>query len=218
MPKKYRGPYTRTIVAVLIVIGATAPLRAQSTTADDMAYAEARGNGPEFIPDSIRRRIAGTPQTMEAFAGLLRGTTRTSVPWDSAVVLWWLAESNDKRYVPLFLAGSNVAKRRSDQFDAAVYGLTRHADVPAAAARLRAIAEQDDAVRRMTVIGFLARANTVPARGVLQELHDKRFDGTYGPAVERLLRAPPASNANPRWCGKGEKFGPDNMGVHRCHP
>jgi hypothetical protein len=99
--------------------------------------------------------------------GLLDGTVRSSINWDSSVVVWWLAESGNAEYLPVFLEGSRVPDTTA-MFVSAVYGLVRVASSPAAFQRIEEILRRGSDNARRNTVGLLAGVNHADARRSLR--------------------------------------------------
>ena len=103
-------------------------------------------------PAGVRDAIARDPEILKRFEDILNG--QFSAPYsDTSLVLRFLAESGDPRFVDHFLRYARLEGPRPHLaiFGAAVYGLSRHADTSGAArARLNAALNTEE-VRHQTV-------------------------------------------------------------------
>lgn len=186
---------TLLLLVTLLALGVASPVMAQGPIPREeaLSYTAHYWDGPGSISSETRQRVLADPATIELYAQLITG----QVPWprgsDTATVLFWLGESGDRRFVPIFLrfARPPQHRRQANMFVTAVAGLARNADVPAAANRLRSLLvdpnEQDVAFQ---VAGVLATINDEPARRVLAELPVTELPVPVRQVVSQTLASP----------------------------
>lgn len=114
-----------------------------------------------------RLRIAADRHALAVLSRLLAGRVRTTVKWDSAVVIWWLAESGDAAYLPVFLEGSRASDTTA-VFSSAVYGLVRSASAAEASQRIEELLRNGSDDTRRNTIALLAAINDADSRRLLR--------------------------------------------------
>ncbi len=141
----------------------------------DLYLAKVQEHGLSSFSAELRTRLAADTVVMNYYAGLLEGKNPVGVPWDTSVVLWWLAESDDPRYLPVFLPFTRPETEAGATNMVAIYGLARHAEHPDARARLQALARtHPDPITRAQMPFLLMDVDGTAARDLLRatEFHD----------------------------------------------
>ena len=141
----------------------------------DLYAAQVAQHGVRSYSAEFRTRLAADTVVMNYYAGLLEGKNPVGVPWDTSVVIWWLAESDDPRYLPVFLRFTRPEAEGRAGNVAAIYGLVRHAENPDVGARLQHLARaHPDRVTRLEVAQRLMDVDGTASRDVLRtmEFHD----------------------------------------------
>lgn len=204
-------------LAALLSVGSARGAAAQAVDEDGLRYASNPIEGVAVFSPEVRARVAGDARLMQAYADLLEGRRTSPFPWDTNTVVWWLAESGDPRWLPVFLRFARADEPDLDRFAKAAYGLARHAANPAARERLAALSGAPHRLQRFFVSTVLGHVNDEPARGVLRQMND----GTLGPRARdqrtRVLRGRGRAQGRGSWpCHEDETFQADGAGVHRC--
>lgn len=184
------------LCGLFVPLMVTSTLRAQGALPleEALAYTRYYWHGPASISDAERHRVLSDPGTIEFFGRLIDGTVAWPRGSDTATVLFWLVESGDRRFVPTFLrfARPPQARHQGNMFITSVAGLARHADVPQAAARLRAlIVDPNERDVAFQVASVLATFNDEPARLVLSELSLAQLSESVRSVVTRALATSP---------------------------
>jgi nitroreductase len=185
---------------------------AQDARADWRAYAAMPLHGWGDLTPEVRQAIRSDCAAIDSLAALLAGSL-TVEAWDSAMVVWWLAESGRAEFLPVFLEHSRVPAL--PMLEAAAYGLARLADRDSAARRLRQVAVEAPPHARLVVLLVLAHVNSPAARQVLRSLDLSGFGPLAGPLVDAVLAAP-ATEAGYYPCPRGSRFRRDDDGAFRC--
>ena len=184
-------------------------------------YATMSHHGVGTMSGVVRQRLASSKAAVNAYAAMLEGR-RNDVPWDAYTALWWLAESGESRFVPLFLRRSSARTPReaADVYTVAVYGLARNAaEVPEASVRLREILQRGTVEERAVAGLVLAHVNDDAAQGLLRSVASDAFGPTVGPRVALVLSGPPLARGRGRWpCGLDEQLGRGAGGAYQCVP
>jgi hypothetical protein len=204
MDKDFCRTYMLSAICVVLLFNSSPLVSQQPTWQDRVLRAAALWqHGVSSIPDDLRSRIANDSAATDLYADLLEGKRTSPWEWHGATILWWLAESSNPKYVPLFLKFSrgNVT---DGEFGMAVYGLARHAANGQARARLREIAqastprgtlpprEQRDHVANMLLV-----VNNEAARSALREMDVERLSPAMAARVRRVLAASPRPGRMP---------------------
>lgn len=204
-------------LAALFSLGGVRGAAAQAVNDDGLRYAANPVEGVTSFPAEIRARVAGDPRLMQAYADLLEGRRTSPFPWDTNTVVWWLAESGDPRWLPVFLRIARTDEPNLDLFAKAAYGLARHAANPAARERLVALSGTTDRMQRFFVSTVLGHVNDEPARGVLRQMDDRVMGPQARDQRTRVLRGRGRAQGRGSWpCPEDETFQADGAGVFRC--
>ena len=146
-----------------------------------------------------RIRVSADRNALAVLSGLLHGRVRTALQWDSAVVIWWLAESGDAKYLPVFLDGSRAADTTA-VFNSAVYGLARSASAPESTHRIEEIIRRGSENSRRNTIALLAALNDADSRRLLRRsLSWDALDPYMVDMAKRALARAEAPRETARW-------------------
>jgi len=203
------------------------PAAARAAAQDEPPYsliahhATMSQHGVGKMSGEVRQWLASSKTAVDVYAALLE-RRRNDVTWDAYTVLWWLAESGESRFVPMFLSRSSARTPReaSDVYAVAVYGLARNAaEVPEAFARLREILLRGSIEERAVAGNALAYVNDDTAQGLLRSAASDAFGPIAGPRVALVLSGPPLARGRGRWpCGLDEQLGRGAGGAYQCVP
>lgn len=185
-------------VLLFLVAGSPVALAQDFAPSTVLQFARLPRHGFQSFSSADRLRIAKDAPTLAFFAGLLKGTERTAAAWDSAAVIWWLAESGDAQYVPIFLEGS----RRPDTsavFTVAAYGLVRSSGVPAASRRIEELMRRGTDRARANTVALLTVVNDTSARRLLRGALSLGLDAALAERADRALRRRENSRERARW-------------------
>lgn len=156
-------------------------------------------DGCQPPPTAVRDAIARDPEILKPFEDIRNG--QFSAPYsDTSLVLRFLAESGDPRFLHHFLRYARVEEPRPHLaiFGAAVYGLSRHADTSGAARAGLSAALDTEEVRHRTVEVLMC----VRTRTALDLLRSRSF-AMYLPEFQarfrRLLAQEPLMPGVGRW-------------------
>jgi hypothetical protein len=157
---------------------------------------------------------------MRLFAAQLepagRADTVQVMPYN---VVWWLAESADPRYAPVFLKVAADTTELARWFrEIGFYGLARLAASDSIArTALRAMAS-DSSVNRHGFVRSLAFVNDTAVREILRRI-PIRGEGRLSHDLQRLLRAPGLPVGRGHWpCSGDEVYGRTAQGGFGCIP
>ena len=190
--------YRRAMLVMLIAMpNATLAIAQSSVDPDLIAYARPPVHGFGAYSQVERERISQDPRAMQFFAALLEGRVPGAVGWDSAVVIWWLAENGSSSFLPVFLKASRAS--RPATVVSGVYGLVRLASMPEAARRLREIVRTGSEGMRQNTVALLAAVNDASARSVLNESMSLGLSASERALAFEALRRPARNRATARW-------------------
>lgn len=167
------------------------------------------------VPVEIRDRISNDTAVVQLYADLLEGRAVSSMGWDTATVIWWLAESGNPKYMPIFLRFAQPNQPLAE-YQMASYGLARRANLPAAQQRIRELTLGADPFHRSLMALILMHVNDDAARAILRQI---AADGmpSFPSERERLLATPPLTSGEGRWpCPDGQELRKVPDGVFRC--
>ena len=192
----------RTSIGAMVCVLAVRPAAwtQRLSEADIIAFARPpipHGFSTHSAADRIR--VAGDRNALAILRGLLDGRVRTAVQWDSAVVLWWLAESGDAKYLPVFLKGSRAADTTA-VFISAVYGLARSASSPESSRRIEEVIQRGSENARRNTIALLAAVTDADSRRLLRgSLSWGRLEPAMADMATRALARAEAPRETARW-------------------
>ena len=172
------------------------------------------------IPTGVSAMILADSNALRKFEAFLNGRAATGVRADTGTVIWWLAETRDPRYLPIFLRYSSLGGRGGPEaYLSAVTGLAVHADVPAAHARLLALtSDTSPPEHRRRAVEVLLGVNEPQTRAILAEIGAEFAGDGLREHARRVLAAPAARKGLGREsCFMGEVYGPDDTGAYTCH-
>ena len=182
------------------------------------AYATQQYHGFGSIPERERLAIASDVRVMRRYAEWLRGRRTAPLRWDTATVLWWLAESDDPSYVPLFVRFS--ADTLFHVQNVALYGLARHAAIPAVRKRLLGIvAKPHSRDQRTNLVVSLMQVGDAGARSVLARVSASDLPPKVASELEWVRSQPVPKGHKGRWPCPGDRVlrKVANVG-YRCQP
>src|SRR5690349_9036112 len=97
---------SRTFSAAVIglaMLPACAHSQTHLSVDEALIYIRTPAEGIPTISTVDRSRVLSDPRTIQFYADLVLGRRTVAASWNRHVALWWLAESGDARYVPVFL-------------------------------------------------------------------------------------------------------------------
>jgi hypothetical protein len=208
----------RYLCTVLLLLGA--PLHAmvaqQRVTKEVALSFLAPIHGVSSFSPVMRDRIASDSAIIRLYADILEGREPEPDYWYPSVALWWLAESRDPQYVPLFVRFTE-SESASEEFSAAAYGLAQHANLAVAAQRLRELAATASRAQKVEIAVALMYVNSNATRAILQLMDPLQLPEW---AVERrsnVLLAPALPDGVGRGpCLRGQQFERGDSGAYRC--
>jgi hypothetical protein len=172
-----------------------------------------------MIPSTVRQRVLADPNAIDLYAQLLHGRHESGRHWDTTVVLWWLAESGQPTYAPLFSQYADSTRHRLGIVQMALYGLARTASVDASASRLRVFSRSDRPIVQQMTIAALMTVNDTITRALLREVPTDRIPATQHALVVRALATPALSHGEGHlFCPPTEAHAVANDGRFRCTP
>jgi hypothetical protein len=183
--------------------------------AEALHYVGRLTDGIDGIDAERRARVRSSPEAISLYAKLLSGERHVSGYVDTAAALWWLAESDDPAFIPLFLryAGDDMSEFHRAM---AVYGLARHSSRDDVRLRLTVLGQSDSRRTRGQVTRALVHVNDEHARRILR---DVSLDG-MGPRMTQLVRrvlAAPARRDKGRFpCPPRQILAPGRDGAFEC--
>jgi hypothetical protein len=180
------------------------------------AFATQQYHGVGAIPVRVRLAVASDTQVIRRYAEWLVGRRAAPLPWDTATVLWWLAESDDSSYVPLFV---NFSKDSNDQVQLmALYGLARHAANAAARERLLDIvANPSSRHQKFNVAVSLLYVGDPAARQVLARVSTANLPRYLAAEIQWVRSQPAPERHKGRWPCSGDRVLRRSAdGAHRC--
>lgn len=183
-------------------------------TSDALATQQYHGVGA--IPERVRQAVASDEQVITRYAAWLEGRRPAPLKWDTATVLWWLAESDNPAYVPLFARFSADSDEQVQMM--AVYGLVRHAEVAAARERLLDIvARPSSRGQRTSLAVALLHVGGPAARGIMARISASDLPRNVAVEVEWLrLQSTPARHKGNWPCSGATLLRRATSGVHTC--
>jgi len=191
--------------------------RAQAPVPEAVANAAGtqQYHGIGAISAELRARIAQDAAAIQRYGDWMEGRRAAPLRWDTATVVWWLAESDNRAYVPLFVAFSSNPDDQIAQ--AAVYGLARHAGEPAARERLLRIASDSRSrERHSTLAVLLLHVGDRSAHGILARISAANLPQSVAGVVRDALSRG-ASNRKGMWpCPEMSAFRRGADGSHAC--
>lgn len=192
------GKYWRVMLVIGLVVPNAQPSMAQASVDPDlMAYARPPIHGFGTYSRAERERVSQDPRALELFEALLEGRVPGAAGWDSAVVIWWLAENGNPSFLPVFLDASRAS--RPALFVSGVYGLVRLSSSPQAARRLREIVRTGSEGMRRNTVALLAAVNDTSARSMLNESMSVGLSASERTLATEALRRPVRPRATARW-------------------
>lgn len=167
---------------------------------ENLRFAARPTHGVNSISAADFDRVLSDSALLDWLADLLRGEEVTTFPWSPPVALWWLAQSGDAKYIPIFL---DWAEREGtglgDQFAMAAHGLAAHAEVPTVRARIEDLARERPNNRRW-IVESLALVGNASAHDVLRNLRQADLLGDRRAYADSVLQTEPGSS-RPRRIG-----------------
>lgn len=215
---KHSHASTRLILWTAVAcFNATTVVLAQVTMTDEEAlrYVRPLWDGIDGIDANTRARVRASPTALKVYADVLSGDRVASFPFDTVVALWWLAESDEPAFVPIFLRYAEPNQSEFPRY-AAIYGLARHAGRDDVRARLLALASDAPTGLRLRLADALMHINDDNARLILRGLrHDDL--GPRTPAMIRQVLIAPARQTKGRFpCLRNERLVPGRGGAFEC--
>lgn len=160
---------------------------------ENLRFAARPTHGVNSISAADFDRVLSDTAFLHWLADLLTGEESSTFPWSPPVALWWLAQSGDDEYIPIFL---DWAERDDtdlgDQFAMVAHGLAAHAKVPTIRARIRALALERPNNRRW-IVESLALVGDTAAHNVLRDLRQDDLLGDRRAYADSVLRTEPGS-------------------------
>lgn len=177
-------------------------------------------HGVSSIPADVRNATVADTALMDWFAALLTGERVSDAPWVPAIALWWLAQTGNPDYLPVFLEWANRDEAdRGDQGAMVALGLARHASDPRAQRALLNLGRHGSAFTRQGIVGALVMNNDTLSRRLLRELRDESLLADRDSLVGLVLDAPPRyPSTRTAGCRTDERFGRDSAGAYACIP
>jgi hypothetical protein len=181
-----------------------------------LLFALLPGHGVTSVPPEVRTRVLADRATLRLYASLLERRVQSAYRWDTATVIWWLAESGDPAYVPIFLKFARPTAHLV-QFQMAVYGLARSASIDTAARRLRELVRTQQGTEASVLAAMLAAVNDTLTRSILREFPRSRLSAFQQQRVTDVLAAPALARGEGRaFCASHGVIGRDTDGRFRC--
>lgn len=206
------------LVLVLAFLASSDRAGAQASSWRDTVelVTQAPHHGLGGFSTKLRDDILADPQALALYEALLAGENANRIVWDTATVLWWLAESGNPRYASLFARYATL-NARYDRFQMAVYGLARTAASGIARRHLLGIAQTGSPSQRDIILWMLGRVNDPAARGVLRKWAERRTDPHIAKSIRLVLSRTNVRKEKGRWpCLRGETLVADEYRGTKC--
>lgn len=146
--------------------------------------------GMSAVPPDMSARIMHDSATLNYYARLLEGRANWPPGSDTGAVLYWLAKSGQRRFLPIFLSYAQVdpiAIRRG-VFDLAVWGLVQQDTVAAARERLLELGKPTvGRAYRESLARILAANNRAVSRDILREVTTSDLHPVIQERVKKAL-------------------------------
>ena len=168
-----------------------------SDEARALSYASTWLHGLGSIPDSLRLYMEANRAGTDAIDEVLLGRRRRLPEFNTAVALWWLADSGRPEYLPTLLRFAGDTNR--DVATMAIYGLARHSGDPAARARLLELDVSAPGEVRNNMMAGLALVNDSSARSLLAVMSRREIRPEIIRTIDTALSAPPKPPGKGRW-------------------
>lgn len=184
------------IVASGILVMALSANAQQHLMRDEaLAYAGAAIEG--YPPEVVVRRVISDSSTLTFYDDILNGRQPWPAIADTSTLLYYLARSEQDRFLSTFLRFSANTERKNprdlDKWDMAVVGLVALAGRPEARNRLMSLASANQSFgTRLALSRILANRNSVAAREVLRALDTRDFPAKELERVRATLTQPAA--------------------------
>jgi hypothetical protein len=192
------GPHLVMRTCVLPVVAVSACVAAlTSDEARTLANASTWHHGLGSIPDSLRVCMAANRAATDLIEEVLLGRRQAPPEFNTAVALWWLADSGRPEYLPTLLhfAGDT----NLDVASVAGYGLARHTGRERVRARLLEVYALATGMVRNNMVASLAIVNDSSARSLLAEIDRRDLQPYTIQRIEQALLAPAQPAGKGRW-------------------
>lgn len=185
----------RCLLPVIAVSACVTALTSDEARA--LSYASTWLHGIGAIPDSLRLYMEANRAGTDAIEEVLLGRRRRSPEFNTAVALWWLADSGRPEYLPTLLRFAGDTNLDVGSF--AAYGLARHTAREEVRARLLEVYTSAPRDIRNNMAASLAIVNDSSARSVLAEMSRRDLRPDIIRTIELALSTPPRPTGKGRW-------------------
>lgn len=199
------GLVMRTCLLPVVAVSACATALS-SDEARVLSYASTWHHGLSSIPDSLRLYMEANRATTDVIEEVLLGRRRRSPEFNTAVALWWLADSGRPEYLPTLLRFAGDTNL--DVANSAAYGLARHIGRAHVRARFLEVYASAQGMVRHNMAAALAIVNDSSARSLLAEMSRRDLQPYTIQMIEQALLAPAQPAGKGRWPCLPKQTGP----------